>query len=125
MGADLHCRPPSRGDLLDAAFRTAVDYVDHRKYDTEAGALKSLRRRCRGFTARQYEGALRRAVRLLDSVEEVIAPFDPPYDGYQAIEHGWPAGEEAARALHQRFHGFRLDTCRSAIGWVLFWRHWK
>ncbi|HEU5118344.1 MAG TPA: hypothetical protein VFT74_17130 [Isosphaeraceae bacterium] len=115
---------PSRGELLDAAFRTAVDHVDHCKYQSEAEALRSLRRRCRGFSPTQYFNALRRAIELLGSVEEVIAPFQPPYDPREA-EDGWSGFPEAARALQRRCPGFRLSTCGSAIGWVLFWRHWK
>ena len=117
-------RGPSRGQLLDAAFRTAVDHLDHRKYGSEEAALRSLRRRCRGFTPRQYRHSLLKAIELLDSVEDVIAPFDPPYDARRA-ERGWADFPEAARALRRRFPGFRLSTCASAIGWVLFWRHWK
>ena len=117
-------RRPSRGQLLDAAFRTAVDHIDHRKYDSEAAALKSLRRRCRGFTPTQYRNALRKATDLLGSVEEVIDPFDPPYDAGGA-EAGWAGFHDAARALRGRCPGFRLSTCGSAIGWILFWHHWK
>jgi hypothetical protein len=69
---------PNRGRLLDAAFRTADDHIDHRKYGSEAAALKSPRRRCRGFTPTQYRNALREATDLLGSVEEAIAPFDRP-----------------------------------------------
>ena len=117
-------RRPSRGQLLDAAFRTAVDHLDHRQYDSEEAAVRSLRRRCRGFTPGQYRNGLRKAIDLLGSVEEVIAPFDPPYDARDA-EGGWAGFPEAARALRRRCPGFRLSTCGSAIGWVLFWRHWK
>jgi hypothetical protein len=62
-------RRPSRGQLLDAAFRTAVDHLDHLKYDSEAEAVRSLRRRCRGFTPRQYRNGLRKAIHLLGCVE--------------------------------------------------------
>lgn len=117
-------RKPGRGQLLDAAFRTAVDHLDHRKYNTETAAERSLRRRCRGFTPRQYRNSLRKAIGLLGSVEEVIAPFDPPYDARSA-EGGWAGFPDAARALQRRCPGFRLSTCGSAIGWVLFWHHWK
>jgi hypothetical protein len=117
-------RRPSRGQLLDAAFRTAVDHLDHRKYDTEEAALRSLRRRCRGFTPRQYRNGFRKAIELLGSVEEVIAPFDPPYDA-RAAEGVWTSFPEAVRALQRRCPGFRRSTCGSAIGWVLFWHHWK
>src|SRR5689334_13387325 len=92
---------PSRGALLDAAFRTAVDHVDHRKYESEAAAVRSLRRRCRGFTPGQYRNSLRKAIDLLGSVEEVIAPFDPPYDARRA-EGDWAGFPEAARALQRR-----------------------
>jgi hypothetical protein len=115
---------PNRGQLLDAAFRTAVDHIDHHKYGSEADALNSLRRRCRGFTPTQYRNALRKATDLLGSVEEVIAPFDPPYDAGSA-EGGWSGFADAARALRSRCPGFRLSTCGSAIGWILFWHHWK
>src|SRR3954447_26188019 len=91
-------RGPSRGQLLDAAFRTAVDHLDHRKYDSEAAALRSLRRRCRGFTPTQYRNSLRKAIDLLGSVEDVIAPFDPPYDA-QRPEPVWAGFPEAVRAL--------------------------
>jgi hypothetical protein len=122
--ANRHERKPSRGQRLDAAFRTAVDYLDHRKYDSEAAALGSLRRRCPGFTPTQYRNSLRKALDLLGSVDEVIAPFGPPYDAPRA-ERGWAGFPDAARALRRRCPGFRLSTCGSAIGWVLFWRHWK
>src|SRR4051794_31434888 len=115
---------PGRGQLLDAAFRTAVDHIDHHRYDSEEAALRSLRRRCRGFTTTQYRNALRKATDLLASVEEVIAPYGPPYDASRAAG-GWGGFPEATRALQRRCPGFRLSTCGSAIGWVLFWRHWK
>src|SRR5438067_1272455 len=102
-------RRPSRGQLLDAAFRTAVDHLDHHKYDSETEAVRSLRRRCRGFTPRQYRNSLRKAIDLLGSVEEVIAPFDPPYDAGRA-EGGWTGFSDAARALRRRCPGFRLST---------------
>src|SRR4051794_23357683 len=86
---------PNRGQLLDAAFRTAVDHIDHHKYGSEADALKSLRRRCRGFTPTQYRNALRKATDPLRSVEEGIAPFDPPYDVGSA-EGGWSGFADAA-----------------------------
>jgi hypothetical protein len=116
---------PSRGDLLDAAFRTAVDYVDHQKYGTESRALASLRRRCPGFTPAQYRNALALAMQLLESVEPVIEPFSPPYDNTPSAAQGWPRRVEAVHALKRRFPAFRLSTCASAILWVLFWRHWK
>jgi hypothetical protein len=117
-------RKPSRGQLLDAAFRTAVDHVGYSKYESETGALKSLRRRCRGFTPMQYRNALLRAIELLGNVKEVIAPFDPPYDAV-IPDGGWSGFEGAARELQRRSPGFRISTCKSAIWWTLFWYHWK
>lgn len=112
---------PSRGRLLDSALRTAIDYIDHHKYDSVEVAVRSLRRRCRGFTPRQYRTALRKAIHLLDNVEAVIAPFDPPYDTLRS----WPGFPDATRALRERCPGFLMSTYRLAISWVLFWRHWK
>jgi hypothetical protein len=115
----------SRGDLLDAGLRAAVDYVDHHKYDTDSQALASLRRRCPGFSRTQYHNALVLAMQLLESVEPVIELFSPPYDNTASAAQGWPRRVEAVRALKRRFPAFRLSTCASAILWVLLWRHWK
>lgn len=121
---DEKIRKPSRGQLLDAAFRTAVDHVGYWKYESEADALRSLRRRCRGFTATQYRNALSKATVLLGSVEEVIASFDPPYDAV-IPDGGWSGFEAAARELQRQSPGFRISTSKSAIWWTLFWYHWK
>jgi len=105
-----------------AACNTACDFVLYRKYDSADGAIKSLRRRCKGFTTEQYRQALDHAVEAWEMVGEVIAPFHPPASVPGLF--AWAEAEAAARALRSRCPAFRLATCREIIGHRLdyYWR---
>ena len=122
MKADPAAGTPGRGALMVAACNTACDYVLYRKYDSADGAIKSLRRRCKGFTTDQYRRALDRAIEAWGVVGEVIAPFHPPGDVPGLI--AWAETEAAAQALRRRCPAFRLATCREISRFHLYY-HWR
>src|SRR3712207_5326452 len=112
---------PSRGELLDVAFDVARRYIEFGEYGSKERACEALRRRCRGFSARQYANALDKAIRLLEVAVEVVGErAETLWRRYRAQALRF---DDVTVEVKERCGGFRRSTYESAVGWVFFWRH--
>ncbi len=119
-------RPP-RGQLLDAALEVARNLRDNGTYgSSEAKAAKALSRRCPGFSARQYENAVRKALSLYDTAIEVVALNAMSLARQTNVAaNQFPDFGNLAERVRERCPGFPLSTYEKALSWVFFWYHLK
>lgn len=116
-----------RGELLQVAFDVARRFKDLDQYGSEEKALKALRCRCSGFTTKQCQNALAKALDLLEVARDVVPSnlttiFD--IENTPALK-GTPYFAHLDDEMKLRCPGFRVSTLRAALGWTLFWHHLK
>lgn len=110
--------------MLGAAWEVAAYYRAHSAYGSEARACRALRRRCPGFTARQYQNAFRKGVALYDAAVRLVdrhaAALERQLD---VAANRSPDFRDLAGKLRQRHPGFRVLTYRYALFWAFTWYH--
>lgn len=117
---------PTRGELLEAAWAVAARYRAHGAYGSDGRACRALRRRCPGFTARQYHNAVRKAVGLYDVAVGLVARHAAAlWRQTDVAANRFPDFRELTGTVRRRCPGFRVSTCRAALAWVFFWHHLK
>jgi hypothetical protein len=63
----------SRGRLLDVASDVAWRFKAHHSYGgKDTTAIRAIRKKCPGFTPRQYANAFAKALDLYDAVEQLV-----------------------------------------------------
>lgn len=128
MSARRPIVPPSRGELLDAAWQVAQIYRDYGGYGgSEAEASRALARRCRGCSLRRCRNAFRKAVDLYNAAYEVVDRHAPELWRQRGVASGKEWGDLRAceAEIAERFRAFRASTRRGAVAWVWFWHHLK
>ena len=112
----------SRGQLLHKAYETAWQFKAYDAYGRDpATALRSLRRRCPGFSAVQYRNALDKAIELYDATHTLVR---------EDKERVW-AVHEAGGQVHRlfdeelgaRFPAFRKSTFHAIVGMTFYYWH--
>jgi hypothetical protein len=111
---------------LEVAWDVAGRLRAHGTYGSLAKAAKALSRRCPGFSARQYDNAIRKGLALYDAAVEVVAAnVLSLLRQTNVAANQFPDFRSLAQRLRRRNPGFRLSTCRAALSWVWFWHHLK
>lgn len=115
----------SRGELLDVAADVAWRFKAYRGYGgDESTAIRAIRRKCPGFTARQYENALSKALDLYDAVELLVRErASELWDAHNAGDESWSRQLDAD--LKSRFKGFRVATFHSLVGMMFYYWHMR
>lgn len=112
----------SRGELLHVAYEVAWRFEAYDSYGrTPATAVRALRRRCPGYTARQYQNAFQRARELYSTVCEFVRErSDDVWERYRAEEEIFALFDSELRA---RFPGFRKATFHQAVAMTFYYWH--
>ena len=113
-----------RGELLAVASDVVWRYRVYDAYGRDLlGAGRALKRRCPGFSARQYENALAKALDLYEAVQVLLrARRDEVWAAYEAKQ---PWHELFDDELRTRFPGFRKSTLGSVVGMSFFYWYLK
>ena len=114
----------NRDQLLDTAWEVAKKYRAHGAYGSEKKACQALARRSKGFTERQVQNAIKKAILLYDATVELVAVnADSLLKNTNVVENVFPDFEELASEVRRRCLGFPMCTYLSAAKWVFIWHH--
>lgn len=115
----------SRGELLDVATDVVWRFKAYRGYGgNESTAVRAIRRKCPGFTARQYENALAKAFDLYTTVERLVRDrASDLWEAHNAGDESWP--HQLASDLKLQFKGFRIATFHSLVGMMFYYWHMR
>ena len=115
----------SRAQLLDLASAVAWNFKAYGSYEGKhASAIRAIRKRCPGFTSRQYANAFAKALKLYDAVESLVRErAQDLWDAHKSGDNSWPQFLDAD--LRSCFPGFRLSTFHSLVGIMFFYWHMK
>lgn len=90
-------------------------------YGTEAKAAKALRRRCPGFSVRQYANALRKADALHETViAEVAARSRSLLQQTDFAAKRFPDLSDLRQRVRDECPGFWWGTYQGAIWWIFY-----
>ena len=119
------CGNVPRGELLDVATDVAWRFVAYRGYGgDESTAIRAIRRKCPGFTSRQYENALAKALGLYAAVERLVRErASELWDAHNAGDESWPRQFDAD--LKTQFRSFRVATFHSLVGMMFYYWHMR
>lgn len=115
----------SRGELLDVATAVAWRFRAYGSYGgNQATAIRAIRRRRGGFTARQYANAFTKTLELYDVVQLLVNEHaDEFWAVHNRGDESWP--KQFDRELSNRCSGFRRSTLRSLVGMTFYYWHMR
>ena len=115
----------SRGQFLQQAWEVAAYFLAHDAYGrNEAAACRALKRRCPGFTKRQYQNAFRKGLALYEAATAAIEPRSGELMKQCKTEEVVDFREFFPQ-MRRACPGFSAATYASALWWILFWHHLK
>lgn len=115
----------SRGQLLDVASDVAWRFKAYGSYGgKDVTAIRAIRKKCPGFTSRQYANAFAKALELYDVVEKQVRERSSDlWDAHNAGDESWQ--KLLDDDLRSRFSGFRLSTFHSLVGMMFYYWHMR
>ena len=115
----------SRGRLLDVVSDVAWRFKAHHSYGgKDTTAIRAIRKKCPGFTPRQYANAFAKALDLYDAVEQLVRErASDLWDAHNSGDESWP--QLFDRDLRSRFSAFRLSTFHSLVGMMFYYWHMR
>jgi hypothetical protein len=115
----------SRGQLLDTATNVAWRFKAYDSYGgDEATAIRAIRRKCPGFSSRQYANAFAGALQLYDAVDtQVRERASEFWDAHNSGDDSWPRLLDCD--LRSHFPSFRLSTFRILVGMMFYYWHMR
>ena len=112
----------SRGKFLSVASDVAWNFCAYDRYGKEPRkAIQALKRRCPGFSDKQYQNAFEKSVALYEAVQVLLRENrDRVWAAHEAEE---PYHELFDEELSRRFPGFTRATLGSMVGMSFYWWH--
>ena len=118
-------RPPTRGELLDRAFVSAMRFRwQYRGYESKDKAIARLRRQCPGFTTIQYTSAFQKGTDLYKRALEGVRANKKMLKTLRPDTPG-DIPRDVIEELRRRMPGFTLATYKQAIVSVVLWHYWR
>ena len=113
----------SRGELLDFSADVAWRFRAYDGYgQNESTAVRAIRKRCPGFTTRQYNNSFAKALELYDVIYHLVKDRSSEFwDAYRSGDEAWPRLLDDD--LRTQFPGFRLSTIRGLVGMTFYYWH--
>ena len=123
--SDLEVMTRFWGELLDVATDVVWRF---RAYDAYGGsepkACQAIRKRCPGFSPRQYYNAFTKSLELYNVVERLVKEYSSKlWDIYKTDKDGWQNFFD--QELKARYPSFRLSTLRGMVSMMFFYWHLK
>jgi hypothetical protein len=115
----------SRGQLLDFAADVAWRFKAYCAYgENESTAIRAIRKKCPGFTSRQYENSFAKALELYDAANRLVADRSAEFwKEHRSGNEKWP--HLLDDDLRKLFPGFRVSTIRSLVGMTFYYWHMR
>lgn len=115
----------SRGQQLDFAADVAWRFKAYRAYgQKESTAIRAIRKKCPGFTTRQYNNAFAKALELYDATNRLVADRSGEFwTEYESGNEQWPHLLDGD--IQKLFPGFRVSTIRGLVGMTFYYWHMR
>lgn len=100
----------------------AVAPANGRTSRNRAVAMRAIRQRCAGFTARQYRNAFSKSLELYEEVQQLVQEdAEQLWAAQKSGDDSWPQRFDSE--LTQRCPGFRVSTLRKMVGMSFYYWH--
>ena len=115
----------SRSALLDVAADIAWRFKAYNSYGGDpATAIRAIRRKCTGFSARQLENALSTSLELYDFVHELVRDnASSLWDASKSDGDAWANSFDDV--LRENFPAYRISTLRKMVGMDFYYWHMR
>lgn len=120
-----HENSVSRGELLDVSSDVAWRFKAYGAYGANREtAIRSIRRKCTGFSKQQYDNALNKSLELYDAVHKLVQEKAAQlWTAFQSGDDCWQ--HLLDDELSQQFSAFRISTIRGMVGMMFYYWHMR